>query len=101
MTWGRLSGASAGEVGQRLLSLGEPAPPRFERSRGPLARSCVAFLIRLLDLALQLLDRLADLLDRVPGPRQRLGVGPAPLDVLGLSNRVIDLLQAALKPVLR
>ncbi len=69
-------------------------------SGGLLLRVRIALGLRLGKLALELGDGTADLLDGAAGPRQGLGVGAAPVRVLGLAQRLLDLAQAALEPVL-
>src|SRR5260221_10989698 len=95
--WGR---ASAREVGEGLLRFGQPCPPGRQGRRRAVAGRLVTLLVCAVELTLKVLDRLADLVDRVPGPGQRLGIGPAPLDVLGPADGVVHLLHAALQPLL-
>ena len=91
--------ALTAELGQGALGFGEPGLAGGQGLLGALLGAGVAAGLGLGQLVLQLADGRPDLVDRAAGAGQRLGVGPPPVRVLGLAQRLLDLAQAALEPV--
>jgi len=73
-----------------VLGFRQPGAAGGERLLGAAHGPVVAPLTRLGQLLFQLGDGRAQLGHGVLSPRQRLGVGAAPLSLLGLAHRLLD-----------
>jgi hypothetical protein len=80
-----------------VLGFFQPGAPGGEGFLGAAGGPVVAPLVRLAQLLLQLGDGRAQLGHRALGPRQRLRVGPAPLGLFSLADRLLDAPQPRLQ----